>query len=455
MLLWFSLIKIVYAFQFLVHILVALVLQVLYQNSENGSDREETLRGWLVYISPFHPDLKEATDYYHDYAMALIVLSLLIYIQERYLESNRLHFLYQIRNPIEGRLARHARIDHYIENLLWSNANCREELAKMDGKNREALEDLHRERIYLNRFRRNRDSLMPGYIDRNKLKNSFLYIMIILTTYTYTVIIGVVMLALRTSKELHLTDSHKFKFNLISLKLFFDLFFVIMLFLQWSISQISAHVISLLYYRDMLKYVKLNIEKLMVTSLKDLNLGPKTNDTSRKFLQISPTVSKDKYCHYVTLISYIQLRYILDTSLLGMVSIFANIYFTVPLPFQIYKLLYRKKDISLNQMFIRGPWAFWDLGLVGFAHEYLCFASELKRILSIISILSYTHIECNNDFALSNKHSRNLWMRLAGNETQVRKVFLIHILNTFELNYKLWFRIQYYTNVVGFLYSLK
>lgn len=441
-----------FVIQFFVHIIIVLVLQILYINSENESHRKLTLRSWLLMISPLDPDKKGMTQAYCQTFMGCIWLTAVEYLTISYLEGNRLHILYQLKNPREGKVARDNKIDQYIEYLLGSNQTSILRLTLDCPKDKLTLVRLKQERLFLLQLKSHKDILVPGLSSRYDLRRKFLYLSTIALVYTYTHAMAIIVQAIRVSNVFHELKDPGFVSSFLCIKLFFEGFIGLMIYMNRFTLVLVSYIISMLHYRDMLESLKSLIRQLSIITCENsndqLHIDFKQCDILEDITRESLNVNS------LALIAYIRLRYILDSSTMGLISQTIGFVFITRLPDVLYNIIFNiNRSNSLIAITLRGPLSLWDLFQLGCAHQYSQNSWLLRRSLSMILASIFPRKENKSIEMATTSHTRHLWLRIIENETKLGEKFALYLLGSYKLNYDLWLQIQYHTYFITFLCS--
>lgn len=433
----------VYMIIFMVHIFIALILQMLYVISDDGSIRKKKFRYWLLYITPFYPDVKNIANIYINYLVGCGSLAILQYLNQIYLNDNRLHILYQLQNPTLGKLARDERINYYIDTLIISNQTNSAKLSGKNLKDRLTLIRLKQERSFLMSLKLHKDSLVPGITNRYNMRKKFLYITIIVILYNY--IVSMILTFISYKKIKSISKGQVLAPTFLSTKLFIDYYFVTMFYGHEFSLLLTSNLISMLHYKDMLRSLIFLISLLGNNHYKrDIDL--KRSDLSEDLLRIGSDLNS------LALIGYIRLRYILDSTVMGLMNLNVNFVCIVWLPNTIYNNFFNPhQSKNFAVVIFSGPLSIWNLTLLGSAHVYTQFSLQLRRILSLISNLIYRSRGRSNFRGATTSHTKSLWMRLIPDEKRLTDVFAVHLLNLFKLNYDLWLTMEYYTHLIKLL----
>lgn len=437
-----------YMIQFLLHIIIYSIFQILYQISEDGSEGKKKLRSWLVYISPFDPDSTGRLHLCQIYITGILTVIILDHFQYKYIRTNRFSILYQLNDPSSGKEAKDELLKSYIDILVRSNMNHCNKLALESTKNRSVLHRLEQERIYLRKLKYNIDHIVPDFMHLDILRKRFLYVSIIFVSYAYLAITFLITLDLRMKILKELYGARR---SFLAIKLFFDSYLVIMFYSQWLVPIFSTYIILLRYNREALIHLKLSIEKLRISSLESRVRGD--NRLNSSIEDISTFKKSQTISNRLALESYISLRYIIDSSIVDLISKSLGITILLSAPNTIYNFSSGRKDpiIMMSNIF-DGLIGFTSLTFLAIAHEYTHCSWEIRRLLSmsLAAINSEKNISSNE---LTSSHTRLLWTRLSENENFIDKRFSVYLFDTIILNHRAWFTIQYYTHLIAWLRS--
>lgn len=444
-----------YIIQFWIHVLIAMILQILYTSSHDGTYRKEALKCWLLYISPFHPDGHRLSRGYFDCLAQCLWLSIIEYINKNHLKHKRLHILHQLENPISGKQARDLRIDYYIETLLRSNRYHEFRLIKTHPGNNLDLIKLKEERCFLKRLKHHKHSLVPGLSNRPIMKKKFLYISIISLAYTYIIGMLMVLFMIKNSKRMRASKGLKYEPSFLSMKLFFDLFFVVAFYFQRSTLILVSYIVSVIHYREMLRSLKSFISQLTILKVNYQDQSHQEFVLNFKNCDISSILLKaGSDCNRLLLVAYIRLRYIFDSSIMDYFAIAINIITITRIPSTIYDyFFYNQGSKSFFVTVVAGVLSFWNLLLLGIAHGFSHNTSELRRILSMIIALIDPCKRRKSLRTTISSHTKTLWIRMFENETDLVEKFAVHLLNMYRLDPNLWFTVSYYIYIFNWLYS--